>query len=71
MKRIPNVMKGKYFWLIAELVIVLSAVSLYYVRAAINMKPSYVENKEVVNGQGYSTAGPRNAVDISFLYTSG
>mgnify|MGYP002021162496 FL=1 len=70
MKRIPDVMKGKYFWLIAALVIVLSAVSFYYVRAAINKKPSYVENKEFVKGQGSSNDGPSNAVDIYFFYTS-
>ena len=69
MKRIPNVMKGKFFWLTAAFVMLMLAITLYYLHAAKSKTP-YVENKEFVKGQGTAIEGSRNAVDMYFFYTS-
>jgi len=77
MKRVPEVMKGKKFWLVAALVVVLLTISIYFVYAAVK-KPSYVANKEFtklggdeVNGNGNGNGnGNSKSVDVYFFHTS-
>lgn len=74
MKRVPKVMKGKYFWLVTFLVLVLVSVSVYYMFAVLR-KPSYVANKEFIKtksgGSGGGSDGDADKhVDIYFFYTS-
>lgn len=69
MKRVSKVMKGKYFWLVVALVVVLMSITIYFIRK-LNSKPSYVENKEFIQGQSDGVKGPTKAVDIYFFYTS-
>ena len=66
-KRVSSVMKGKYFWLVVALVVVLMSFTIYYIRQ-LNKKPTYVENKEFT--QGKTSGGPDKSVEIYFFYTS-
>ena len=68
MNRLPKVMKGKYFWLVAALVVVLLTISFYFMYATLK-KPSYVANKEFANLRD-DGKGAGKGVDIYFFYTS-
>lgn len=70
MKRVPKMMKGKYFWLVASLVVVLISITAYYMFALLK-KPSYVANKEFTKINGGGSGGDANKhVDIYFFHTS-
>ena len=60
MKRVPKVMKGKYFWLVTFLVLVLVSFSVYYMFAVLR-KPSYVANKEFIKTKSGGSDGDGSA----------